>query len=119
RMEEAAHRRDELEEAYGAYLAQQAIVELTESSAEELDRAEATAASLRRQVEEDESREAGLQASAAKLAPGSEAVAALAGQLAEAELRAADWRQRFELAAAALDLAERNRVELRHLQERV
>jgi DNA repair exonuclease SbcCD ATPase subunit len=109
-------RRDETHEAYCQYLAQQATIELTTPAEPELQPALAALQDHQRLLQQAEAHETSLLSDGSQVEDAPRQVAALTAQVAEAELRAAEWKDRYQKSAEENSAAEENRAALRSRQ---
>jgi len=110
------HRREDAHEGYCTYLAQQAIAELASNAEPELDAVIANLEAQRRLQEQAEARETALLAVLSTVEDAPLRTAGLRLQVQEVEIRANDWKDRFQVAAEEYAAAEENRANLRKRQ---
>ncbi|HEX6513277.1 MAG TPA: hypothetical protein VF157_13320, partial [Chloroflexota bacterium] len=105
-------RTEETHEAYCMYRAQQAIADLAANADPELAAASSELEVQNRLQEQAEARATALAASIRPLEDAPARAAALRARMEEAETRAADWKERYQVAADELAAGEQNRIEL-------
>lgn len=105
-------RRDRAHDGYCAYVAQQAIVELSSSSEAEVESVSSSLENERHAEQQADVRKTALLASIEPLKGAPERVLTLSARVEEAEQRAGDWKERYQVSAEAFDAAEANRAEL-------